>query len=169
MPAVDDWITTVFRMDDETWMRHANPWSVWSRATVLPLLILAGWSHTWIGWWWTVPFVLVLGWTWLNPRLFAKPATTDRWASKCVFGERVWIKRDTHPIPKRHRVFPHVLNGFAGLGGLLCIWGVVQLALWPTVLGAVIQYAGKFWFLDRMVWLFEDMRDTDPKYAQWVY
>jgi hypothetical protein len=52
---------------------------------------------------------------------------------------------------------------------LLCIWGVVQLALWPTVLGAVIQYAGKFWFLDRMVWLFEDMRDTDPKYAQWVY
>jgi len=28
MPAVDDLITSAFQMDDETWMRHANPWSV---------------------------------------------------------------------------------------------------------------------------------------------
>jgi hypothetical protein len=27
-------------MDDATWFRHANPWSVWTRASVLPLVIL---------------------------------------------------------------------------------------------------------------------------------
>ena len=28
-------IASAFRMDDETWKRHANPWSVWTRNTVL--------------------------------------------------------------------------------------------------------------------------------------
>lgn len=169
MPAVDDLITSVFQMDDETWMRHANPWSVWTRAALLPLLILAGWSHAWIGMWFLMPLALMLLWTWLNPRFFSKPATTDQWSSRAVFGERVWIRRDEVPIPERHRIFPNVLNGVSAIGLVVCVWGVVQLAIWPTLLGAVIQYASKFWFLDRMVWLFEDMRGTNPHYEQWVY
>jgi len=38
-------------MDDATWRRHANPWSVWTRATVLPLVIVAVWSRVWLGPW----------------------------------------------------------------------------------------------------------------------
>jgi hypothetical protein len=38
-------------MDDRVWRRHANPWSGWTRVTVLPLLVLAIWSRVWIGWW----------------------------------------------------------------------------------------------------------------------
>jgi len=34
-------IATVFALDDQTWRRHANPWSVLLRSTVLPLLVLA--------------------------------------------------------------------------------------------------------------------------------
>jgi len=169
MPALDDFIASVFSMDEETWMRHANPWSVFTRAAVAPLLIVAAWSRLWIGWWATVPFTLALLWMWLNPRFFSRPETTDQWASKCVFGERAWIRRDEVPIPKRHRVFPNVLNGFTGIGFLLCVWGVVEYAIWPTVLGLVVQYAGKFWFLDRMVWLFEDVRGAHPEYERWVY
>ncbi len=44
-------IARLFRMDDATWLRHANPWSVILRFTVLPLLILAFWSRLWLGWW----------------------------------------------------------------------------------------------------------------------
>ncbi|CUH46203.1 hypothetical protein RUA4292_00368 [Ruegeria atlantica] len=39
-------------MKDEIWLRHANPWSVWTRVlTPLPLLALAIWSREWIDNW----------------------------------------------------------------------------------------------------------------------
>lgn len=37
-------------MDDTSWGRHANPWSVYSRMTLLPLFALAVWSRVWIDW-----------------------------------------------------------------------------------------------------------------------
>ena len=37
-------IAQLFRMDDATWLRHANPWSGILRNTALPLLIIAFWS-----------------------------------------------------------------------------------------------------------------------------
>lgn len=30
-------------------------------------------------------------------------------------------------------------------------------------------YAGKVWFLDRMVWLYEDMKEVTPEYSGWLY
>lgn len=56
-------IASVFHMDEETWMRHANPWSVWTRTTALPLLILAVWSRVWIGWWALLPIAAAVLWT----------------------------------------------------------------------------------------------------------
>lgn len=38
-------IAHTFSMSDAVWMRHAHPWSVWTRFTVLPLLIVAIWSR----------------------------------------------------------------------------------------------------------------------------
>ncbi len=31
---------------------------------------------------------------------------------------------------------------------------------WGLGVGTVLVYAGKVWFLDRMVWLYEDMKDS---------
>jgi len=159
-------IASLFRMDDDTWVRHANPWSVWSRTTVLPVLIGAAWSRVWIGWWALVPAAGALLWMWFNPRLFGAPSSLDTWASKAVMGERVWMNRDEVPVPARHRLLPNVLNGVNGIGSLVVGWGVVQLAVWPTVFGAALIYAGKLWFLDRMVWLYEDMKDATPAYRK---
>jgi hypothetical protein len=157
-------IASLFQMDDDTWKRHANPWSVWSRTTVLPMLILAAWSRIWLGWWALVPGVVALLWTWLNPRLFGRPASLDNWASKAVLGERVWINRDEVPVPAHHRWAPNILNVISFAGTLFVVWGVVALAVWPTLFGAALVYAGKLWFLDRMVWLYEDMKDATPEY-----
>lgn len=165
----DSRIANLFRMDDATWARHANPWSVFTRATVFPILILAIWSRVWIGWWSLLLVAIALAWNWLNPRLFAKPRSTQNWASQAVLGERVWINRDQIPIPKHHRVFPNVLNLFSGIGTVFIIWGLIALAPWPTGLGLVITYAGKFWFLDRMVWLYSEMKDTSLDYRGWLY
>jgi hypothetical protein len=150
-------------MDDDTWARHANPWSVWSRTTVLPALILAAWSRVWLGWWALVPGVVGLLWTWLNPRLFGRPESMDNWASKAVLGERVWMNRDEEPVPAHHRWAPNILNVISAAGTLFVVWGVVQLAVWPTLFGAALVYAGKLWFLDRMVWLYEDTKHARPE------
>jgi hypothetical protein len=44
-------VASLFGLKGDSWMRHANPWSVWTRFAVLPLLVLAVWSRDWIGWW----------------------------------------------------------------------------------------------------------------------
>src|SRR5690606_28428465 len=106
---------------------------------------------------------------WLNPRLFARPRSTDNWASKSVLGERVWLNRDRVPVPPHHRRFPHILNGLAAVGAVVVIWGVTSLQVWPTLLGAVVVYFSKLWFLDRMVWLYEEMKTADPAYLKWLY
>lgn len=82
--------TKLMSMDDATWERHANPISVWTRViTGLPTILLAVWSIKLIGWASLVIIVLAILWLWLNPRLFSPPHTTNNWASKATFGERV--------------------------------------------------------------------------------
>lgn len=147
----------IFALDEAAWARHANPWSVWTRFTVLPLLIAAFWSRLWLGWYALCPIALAVLWMWLNPRLFAPPTRTDGWASKAVLGERLWLDHKTVPIPPRHRVLPHILSTVAAIGLGFVIWGVSIFAIWPTLLGMALIYCGKLWLLDRMVWLYEDM------------
>ena len=33
-------------MDDRVWMRHANPWSGYTRIATAPFLFIAIWSHS---------------------------------------------------------------------------------------------------------------------------
>lgn len=153
-------IARSFAMDDATWQRHANPWSVILRFSVLPILILAFWSRLWFGWWAIVPVTLALLWTWANPRIFSAPQSLDHWTSKAVLGERVWLNRDAVPVPVCHRTVPNVLSALSGTGMLFVFWGVLMFEVWPTVFGMVIVYSGKVWFLDRMVWLWHDMKDV---------
>lgn len=166
---IEKLIAATFGMNEMTWARHANPWSVWTRFTILPALILAVWSRTWLGWWALLPIVLAIAWTWFNPRLFPVPRSTDNWASKGVLGERVWMNRKEIPIPVRHRTLPNVLSSVAVIGAIFVIWGVAMLAVWPTLFGAALAYLSKLWFIDRMVWLYEDMSEAVPEYRSWLY
>lgn len=152
------WIAWFFGMDEETWKRHANPWSVWTRIPILPLLVLAIWSRVWIGWWVLIPVGTLLVWTGLNPRVFRPPKFTDNWPSKGVLGERLWIQDDRDSVVE-HWVLPNVLNGLSGAGVLILAWGLYRLALGPTLLGLSLALLGKLWFFDRMVWLYERHRN----------
>jgi hypothetical protein len=167
--AFEESIANAFNLDDENWLRHANPASVWSRAAVLPILAAGIWSRVWIGWWSVAIVVVGLLWMWLNPRAFDAPESTDNWASKSVLGERVWMNRDEVEVPEHHRFLPHFLNAINGLVTLVLAWGLYQMAIWPTLLGVFGQYAMKFWFLDRMVWLYEEMHLRHEPYAEWLY
>lgn len=155
-------------MDDDTWMRHANPLSVWTRFSCLPLIILAIWSRVWIGWWCLVPLAAALVWTWMNPRAFPPPDSTNNWASKGTFGERVFLNRRSVPIPQHHGRWAIVLGALSAFGLPPLVWGIWQLDEAMTVLGLVMIVLPKVWFVDRMVWLYQDMREAHPDYAAWM-
>ncbi len=143
-------------MDDETWARHANPWSGWTRITALPLLALAIWSRVWLGWACLFPVLLVTIWIWFNPRIFAAPASTDNWMSQGVMGERIWLARGKTPIPAHHDRATKALNIATLFGVLMLIWGLVRLDFGITLAGLTLTMGAKLWFLDRMVWLKAD-------------
>ena len=156
-------------MSDATWKRHANPWSVITRIPILPLLALAIWSREWFAWWSLAPISLLTLWTIVNPRAFPKPRSTNNWASKGTFGERVWLNDKVIPIPAHHRNWARwlaVANGFALIP---MVWGLYVLNPWAAGLGAILASALKIWFVDRMVWLYEDMKDASPEYRSWLY
>ncbi len=151
----------MMRMDDATWQRHTNPWSGWTRVLILPLFALAVWSRVWLGWWCFVPLALLVVWTVVNPRAFPPPKSIDNWMSKGVLGERIWLARKEVPIPDHHAQMARVLLAVIALGMLPLAWGLYRLDIWSTVAGLLLLMGGKLWFLDRMVWLYEDTQRGD--------
>lgn len=154
-------------MSDDVWVRHANPWSVWTRIAMFPLWFLALWSWVWIGWWAVVPAGLLAAWTWLNPRVF-RPYTDDRpWSTRGVLGERIFVNRKTVPIPREHLVAAHTLSALAGVSLVGAIVGFVRADFGLALGGWLLAITFKLWFVDRMVWLYERMRNATPAYQAW--
>lgn len=79
------------------------------------------------------------------------------------------MNRGKVPVPMHHRTLPNVLSGVSAVGMIFVIWGVVALDVWPILLGAAVVYLARLWFLDRMVWLYEDMKHAVPEYPDWSY
>lgn len=163
------WAEKLFQMSDDVWQRHANPWSVWTRYSCLPLLAIAIWSRVWIGWLSLIPILVVCLWTWLNPRVFKKPPTTNHWASKAVLGERIMLKHPKNEIPAHHNRAITVLNALTFFASFVAVYGLVVLHPWFAIFGILITMIGKTWFLDRMVWLFHDLQDSREEYQAWLY
>lgn len=144
-------------MDDAAWRRHANPLSVWTRFSVLPLICLAVWSRAWLGWAAIVPIAAALAWVWINPRLFGEPDRFDRWPSKGVLGERIFIAHRAD-LPVHQRQAAQWL-AWASLPGLFVLsMGLVFLWWEGVVFGCALAMLPKIWFVDRMVWIFDDWR-----------
>ena len=163
-------VAKLFGLQGDNWARHANPVSVWTRFAVPPLLALSVWSRDWIGWWCLVPVVLVLVFTMVNPLLFPKPRSTRSWASKGVFGERVWSERTTvAPPPQFTTAVLNVTYAVQLIGAAVLAVGLVRLEIVDTVAGFVILLTAKAWYIDRQVLLFEDMKTRHPRYAAWEY
>jgi hypothetical protein len=90
--------------------------------------------------------------------------------SKGVFGEKIFTERTKAKtqIPSHHVTVANTATVISIIGVAMLIYGLVVLETWPTVAGAAIGILGKTWYVDRMVWLFEDMKHI-PKYGTWLY
>jgi hypothetical protein len=150
-------VADTFRMTDDAWQRHANPWSVWTRFTAIPLMILAIWSRVWLGWWCLAPIVVVVVWLLLNPRAFAPVKTPTSWTSKGIYGEKLWLKERDRVPPDHLRVL-RLLVPVGAAGFILLIYGLVRLEVWPTVFGASLIVLAQLWRIDRLVVFYEGTR-----------
>lgn len=149
-------------MDDRTWDRHANPWSVWTRFTCAPLLVLAIWSRDWIGWWALLAFAAAALWTWYNPRAFPVPLSFDTWAGRGTRGERLYLARAEVDIPHHHTRAATVLTIASSLAAMVMVYGLIWLDPWATIAGTALTMAFKAWFVDRMAWLYDEMAAKTP-------
>jgi hypothetical protein len=147
-------ISSVFRMTDEAWRRHANPWSVYTRFAAIPAMILSIWSRVWIGWWALAPVAVVVGWLLLNPHVFAPVHEPRGWAAKGIFGERLWLQ-EASAVPPSYRAVLRWLIVPALAGFVLLAWGLARLAVWPTVVGASLIVLAQLWRIDRLGMLYE--------------
>lgn len=164
---IEKTLARLFGLEGDQWLRHANPKSVYSRFPILPLLIISVWTRVWIGVYFVIPLGLTLLWTFVNPRLFDEPDSLENWASKGVLGERIWKDRSAYDIPRDFSLLTHMLNATQVIGLIPFLWGLYTLDFWMTMTGFAVAFLCKAWFFDRMVWLFEDMRETE-KVHDWI-
>jgi len=155
-------------MSEESWARHSNPWSVYTRLTCLPLLSLAIWSRKYIDLYSLVFVAIALFWIWYNPRAFRPPLTTDNWASKGTFGERIFLAQPSVSIPDHHKKMAYILGVLSALALPVFLYGLYINDLWIIAFGNFLVIFPKLWFVDRMVWIYENMKDSNPEYKRWL-
>ena len=142
------------QMSEEMWMRHANPWSVWTRFAAIPAAMLAVWSRVWIGWWSLIPIALVVLWLFLNVFVFSPVTTPRNWASKGIYGEQLWLSKRSE-LPGHYAVVQRwlIILGMAGM--VLLAWGLFRLHIWLSLLGMVVLILAQLWRIDRFSTLYE--------------
>ncbi|MGB3402055.1 MAG: DUF6653 family protein [Microcoleaceae cyanobacterium] len=158
---------SLMSMTDQVWMRHANPWSGWTRVATFPFWFIAIWSWVWIGWKALIPIALLAIWTWLNPRVFPVYKDDHSWITRGVLGERIFLNRDNIPIPPHQVATANLLTALAGVFLLAAIVGFVIKNFWLALGGWLLCITFKLWFVDRMTWIYDIMKDATPEYQSW--
>jgi hypothetical protein len=87
----------------------------------------------------------------------------NAWMTRGVLGERLFLNRRKVAIPGNHMVAAHVLTGFAGFFLMIAIIGFVTQHFWLALGGWLLSITFKMWFVDRMAWLYETMKDGAPE------
>lgn len=159
---------TIMNMKESTWERHAHPGSVYTRLLSFPAMVYGIWLFKSQELKWAILFNLVFYlWIFCNTRIFPVPKSTNNWASKITFGERVWLKhKNLVPAHHKNMMIPLLLFiSFLGLLGMITFTYLGNLQL--MIGSSVICWVGKVWFCDRMVWLFQDVQDN-PLFEGWI-
>ncbi|WP_353505402.1 DUF6653 family protein [Vibrio sp. SCSIO 43135] len=156
-------------MDECAWQRHSSPLSVYSRFSILPLLSAALAFRDSLGWWTLPALIVVILWIWLNPRIFPAPRKTNNWASMGTFGERIYLNRHKEDlIPPHHLRMCRNIMVLQVLGVPFWCFSLYTLSYDSIILSTLWMMFTKVWFVDRMVWVYQDVKDLNPVYQSWL-
>jgi hypothetical protein len=132
-------------LSEKSWEKHSNKWSGWSRVLAMPLIGSSLYLHNW--------FILLLSIAWIiiNPFIFSKPQKIDNWMSKGVIGEKIYYSEK--------RYFRLDLPTALNLINIPLFTAFIYFAwkgqLTNTILSGLLVMIVKFWFIDRMVSVYE--------------
>ncbi len=130
-------------MKEQTWERHSNPWSVWTRVFTNPLVYVPLWNRSWR------QGILVGAWFLLNPRLFPPPKDNSSWATRSVLGEQLWTRT-------LHADLSMLITGLSGLFFLLALYSAYTRNVWKLMSFGGFALVFKLWFLGRMVIYYDE-------------
>ena len=150
----------IFGLNDENWLRHSNPWSVWTRMAAFAVAMAAILLRGALGWWTLVPVGLCVVFMFVNTRVFPPVTNPERWDEKGIYGERLWSQKA--PVAQPHRRAIAMIIAIAAAGIPILIWGLVTVQIWPTVFGWSLVFLSQLWQIDRFVAIFDAaMSDSD--------
>jgi hypothetical protein len=133
---------------EQSWKRHSNPWSVWTRILSYPLAYVPVWNRSW------KQGAVVGAWFTANPLIFPAPEDDSSWATRCVLGEQLWTA-------KRRRDFPMALNAASAVFYAGALLAAYKRRFWPMMFFGGTSYLLKLWFLDRMTFYYEEHRERE--------
>lgn len=124
------WVARVRRA---IFIRHANPWSAWTRWASTPLVLLPVWtrrrSHA----------VLVAAWLAVNPVVFPKVTDKRNWATRAMLGEELWITNR----PKDSATALSALTSIIAVVAIIAArqrWGVVAAVATAAQMALTLVY-----------------------------
>jgi hypothetical protein len=112
-----------------------------------PLVYVPVWNRSW------KQGAVVVAWFAANPILFPEPEGDESWATRGVLGEELW----TAERPRDLSVLINAAMAAFFAGGLLATY---RRRFWPMILGASAALLLKLWYIDRMVFYYEQHRDA---------
>jgi hypothetical protein len=130
-------------MKEQTWERHSNPWSVWTRVLTNPLVYVRVWNRSWR------QAISVVAWFLLNPRLYPPQKNDSSWATRSVLGEQIWTRTT-------HADLPMLITTLSALFFLLAIYSAYARRLWKLISFGGFALVFKLWFLERMVAYYDE-------------
>lgn len=135
-------------LKEKTWVRHANPWSGWTRVLLMPMIAFGLYFHSY----WILGATIV--WGIVNPLIFPKPKQTDNWMSEGVLGEELYFK-EGKKLRKDLPTLLNLINIPVFFSFLFFSW---QQEVWAMVFSGLLVMVVKFWFIDRMVAFYKKER-----------
>ncbi len=66
-------------------------------------------------------------------------------------------------IPRHHVKAAFALTILSMMGTVILLYGLITLESLSTIAGCITTYLGKLWFVNKMMWLFEDLKEH-PKF-----
>ncbi|MDF2177366.1 hypothetical protein P2G88_03790 [Aliiglaciecola sp. CAU 1673] len=151
------------------WVRHIHPYCLYCGYVSLLMILGALWWRPYLGLWTLLPISMGVLWLWQGPRLLEPPKTSKRWASRAVLGIRVWRNRKQIPIGAEHLDMVRIILGLLSGTWLMLFTALILQHSHLAVAGFSLLLLSQSWFLDRMVWLFDDMARNHADYNNWLY